>query len=218
MFLPLYPPAFARPVLADGVVRYVGEQVAVVVAETMRQAVDAAEAVVVDYDALPAVVDLEDAAADQTVIHQDLGTNKSYTWELTPDPAAVEAAFASAAHTVSGRYVQQRLLPSPMETRGVLVVPQPFGGDFTLYSATQIPHILRVMLALTVGVPETSLRVVAPSVGGGFGCKLNVCRGSARPRAGSQAPQADPLDRRAKRAFAVDHPGAWADPAHRRGR
>ncbi|HET6875402.1 MAG TPA: molybdopterin cofactor-binding domain-containing protein, partial [Acidimicrobiales bacterium] len=78
------------------------------------------------------------------------------------------------AHTVSATYVQQRLIPSPMEPRGVLVVPQPFGGDFTVYSATQIPHILRVMLALTVGVSETNLRVVAPSVGGGFGCKLNV--------------------------------------------
>jgi carbon-monoxide dehydrogenase large subunit len=108
------------------------------------------------------------------VIHEDLGTNRSYTWELAPDPAAVEEAFASAAHTVTGRYVQQRLLPTPIEPRGVLVIPQPFGGTFTVYSATQIPHILRIMLALTVGVPETSLRVIAPSVGGGFGSKLQV--------------------------------------------
>lgn len=160
--------------LAVGKVHYVGDGLAVVLARSEYEATDAAEAVVVDYEPLPAVVDIEDAASDRVVIHEDLGTNRSYTWELSPDPDAVERAFAEAAHTVSGRYVQQRLIPSPMEPRGVLVVPQPFGGDYTVYSATQIPHILRVMLALTVGVPETNLRVVAPAVGGGFGCKLNV--------------------------------------------
>lgn len=160
--------------LAVGKVCYAGEGVAVVLAQSEYQARDAAEAVVVDYEPLPPVLDLEDAASDRVVLHEELGTNVSYTWELSPDPDAVERAFAEAAHVVSERYVQQRLLPSPMETRGVLVVPQPFGGEYTVYSATQIPHILKVMLALTVGVPETSLRVVAPAVGGGFGCKLNV--------------------------------------------
>jgi carbon-monoxide dehydrogenase large subunit len=160
--------------LAVGKVAYVGDAVAVVVATSEYAAHDAAEAVVVDYEPLPAVVDLEDAASDRVVIHEDLGTNVSYTWELSPDPEAVDAAFASAAHVVSERYVQQRLLPSPMEPRGVLVVPQPYGGDYTVYSATQIPHILKVMLALTAGVDENNLRVVAPAVGGGFGCKLNV--------------------------------------------
>jgi carbon-monoxide dehydrogenase large subunit len=160
--------------LAVGAVRYLGDALAVVVARSEYQAHDAADAVIVEYDPLPAVVDLEDAASDRVVIHEDLGTNRSYTWELSPDKAAVDAAFASAAHVVSRRYVQQRLIPSPMEPRGVLVVPQPFGGDYTIYSATQIPHILKVMLALTVGIPETNLRVVAPAVGGGFGCKLNV--------------------------------------------
>jgi carbon-monoxide dehydrogenase large subunit len=153
---------------------YSGDAVAVIVARSEYEAHDAADAVVVEYDPLPAVLDLEDAASDSVVIHEDLGTNRSYTWELRPDPAAVEKAFAEATHTVHARFVQQRLIPSPMEPRGVLVVPQPFGGDFTIYSATQIPHILKVMLALTVGVPETSLRVIAPAVGGGFGCKLNV--------------------------------------------
>jgi carbon-monoxide dehydrogenase large subunit len=160
--------------LAVGKVCYVGDAVAVVLAHSEYAAHDAAEAVIAEYDPLPPVVDLEDAATDRVVIHDDLGTNRSYTWELAPDPAAVEAAFARAAHMVSARHVQQRLLPSPIEPRGVLVVPQPFGGDFTVYSATQIPHILRVMLALTVGVPETHLRVIVPAVGGGFGCKLNV--------------------------------------------
>jgi carbon-monoxide dehydrogenase large subunit len=155
-------------------VNYVGDAVAVIVATSEYAAHDAVDAVVVDYEPLPTVIDIEDAATDRVVIHEDLGTNVSYTWALNPDDAAVDAAFAAAAHTVSERYVQQRLLPSPMESRGVLVVPQPFGGDFTVYSATQIPHILKVMLALTAGVSETKLRVVAPAVGGGFGCKLNV--------------------------------------------
>ena len=75
---------------------------------------------------------------------------------------------------VKERYIQQRLLPISMEACAVLAVPQPFGGDITLYSATQIPHILKVMVASTLGIPEHQLRVVAPSVGGGFGCKLNV--------------------------------------------
>jgi carbon-monoxide dehydrogenase large subunit len=160
--------------LAVGKVCYAGDAVAVVVARTEYQAQDAVAAVLVDYEPLDPVVDLEAAAVDEVVIHDDLGTNISYTWELTPDAGALDAAFAAAAHTVSGRYVQQRLLPSPMEPRGVLVVPQPFGGDYTVYSSTQIPHILRVMLALAVGIPETNLRVVAPEVGGGFGSKLNV--------------------------------------------
>jgi carbon-monoxide dehydrogenase large subunit len=161
------------PIAVDNV-SYAGEGVAVVLAQSEYQAHDAADAVVVDYEPLPPVLDLEEAVTDRVVVHDDIGTNVSYTWQLDPDPAAVERAFAEAVHTVSERYVQQRLIPSPMEPRGVVVVPQPFGGEFTLYSATQVPHILKVMLALTVGVPESSLRVVAPAVGGGFGCKLNV--------------------------------------------
>ena len=154
--------------------RYVGDGVAVVVAESRIGAKDAAESVVVDYEPLPAVIDLADSLSDRVIINEDLGTNLAYVWELKPDEAKVEAAFASAAHVVKERYVQQRLIPSPMEPRGVLVVPEPFGGDYTVYSATQIPHILKVMLALGLGISETKLRVVAPAVGGGFGCKLNV--------------------------------------------
>ena len=153
---------------------YVGDIVAVVVAETRDQAADAVDAVIVDYDPLDAVVDIEDAAADRVVIHEDLGTNRSYTWTLSPDPEAVERAFAEAAHTVSERYVQQRLIPMAMEPRGVAVVPGVYGGDITVYSSTQIPHILKVMIAATCGVPEHKVRVVAPAVGGGFGSKLEV--------------------------------------------
>jgi aerobic carbon-monoxide dehydrogenase large subunit len=161
------------PITSDKA-RYVGDAVAVVVARSAVAAKDAAEAVVVDYDVLPAVVDLEDSLSDRVVINEDLGTNLAYTWELKPDEAKVDEAFANAAHVVKERYVQQRLIPSAMEPRGVLVVPAPFGGDYTVYSATQIPHILKVMLALGLGISETKIRVIAPAVGGGFGSKLNV--------------------------------------------
>jgi carbon-monoxide dehydrogenase large subunit len=153
---------------------YAGDAVAVVVAETEAAAKDAADEVGVGYDELPAVVDLEDALSDRVVIHDGLGTNRSYTWKLAPNPQAVERAFTDAAYVVSERYVQQRLIPSALEPRAVLVLPSPFGGDFTVYSATQIPHILKVMLSVTTGVAETKLRVIAPAVGGGFGSKLDV--------------------------------------------
>jgi aerobic carbon-monoxide dehydrogenase large subunit len=153
---------------------YVGDIVAVIVAESRYQAADAVDAVVVDYDPLDPVVDIEDAASDRVVIHDDLGTNRSYTWTLSPDTEAVDRAFAEAAHTVDERYLQQRLIPGALEPRGVAAVPGPYGGDLTVYSATQIPHILKIMIAATCGVPEHKVRVIAPAVGGGFGSKLNV--------------------------------------------
>ncbi len=145
-----------------------------VVAESEAAATDAAEVVEVDYDVLPPVVDLEDALSDRVLVHDSLGTNRSYTWELIPNPEAVDEAFANATHQVVERFVQQRLIPCAMETRGVVAVPAVYGGEFTLYTSTQIPHILRVLAALTVGISETKLRVVAPAVGGGFGSKLDV--------------------------------------------
>ena len=160
--------------LAPDYAAYVGDAVAVVLATSAYAAADAAASVVVGYEALPAVVDLEEARSDTRLVHPDLGTNISYTWELVPDAEAVERAFAGAAHVVQETYVQQRLIPAAMEPRGVCVVPEPYGGGLTVYSATQIPHILRTMLAVTTGVAESKLRVVAPSVGGGFGSKLNV--------------------------------------------
>ncbi len=160
--------------LATDEARFAGEGVAVVVAETPEAARDAMEAVVVDYEELPAVLDLGAAAADRALVHTGLGTNTSYVWSLEPDPDAVERAFADATHTVRQRYVQQRLIPMAMEPRGVCIVPEPYGGDVTVYSSTQIPHILKIQLAIILGVAEHRVRVVAPSVGGGFGSKLNV--------------------------------------------
>lgn len=162
--------------LAVSKAAYVGDGVACVLATSDTAARDALEAIVVEYESLPAVVDLEDALSDRVVIHDELGTNKSYTWELKCEGAEgqVDQAFADAAHTVSEHYVHQRLIPMAMEPRAVAAVPQPFGGDITLYSSTQVPHILKVMTALTLGIPEHQMRVVAPAVGGGFGAKLNV--------------------------------------------
>jgi len=153
---------------------YLGDAVAVVLATSEAAAQDAVGAIEVEYEPLDAVIGLEDALSDRVVIHDDLGTNKSYTWELKVGEEAVDAAFASAAHTVKERYIQQRLIPMAMEPRAVAAVPQPYGGGMTLYSATQIPHILKIMTALTLGIPEHQMRVVAPSVGGAFGSKLNV--------------------------------------------
>ncbi|MFZ9794947.1 MAG: xanthine dehydrogenase family protein molybdopterin-binding subunit, partial [Ilumatobacteraceae bacterium] len=155
---------------------YVGDGVAAVLATSETASRDALDAIDVVYEPLPAVIDLEDALSDRVVIHDAIGTNTSYTWNLKVESAegAVEQAFKNAAFTVSERYVQQRLIPMAMEPRAVAAVPQPFGGDVTLYSATQVPHILKVMTAITLGIPEHQMRVVAPSVGGGFGSKLDV--------------------------------------------
>ncbi|MEY2974713.1 MAG: hypothetical protein RIR49_1133 [Actinomycetota bacterium] len=162
--------------LAIGQANYVGDGVACVLATSAEAARDAIELIDVDYEPLEAVIDLEDALSDRVVIHDEIGTNRSYTWDLKIEESegAVDAAFAAARYTVKDRYIQQRLIPAAMEPRAVLAVPQPFGGDMTLYSATQVPHILKVMTALTLGIPEHQMRVIAPAVGGGFGSKLNV--------------------------------------------
>ena len=153
--------------------RFAGEPVAVVVAETRAQAVDASEAVDVDYDPLDVVVDMEAALADgATRVHDEFDSNSCYTWNL--DVGEVEQVFNDAPVVVKERYYHPRLIPNAIEPRGVLCLPNLAQGEFSLYSATQIPHILKTTLALTLGMPEQKLRVVAPEVGGGFGSKLNV--------------------------------------------
>ncbi len=160
--------------VGTGEVHHVGEIVAVVLADTRYQATDAVEKVEVDYEELPAVGSIQAAMADAATAHSDHDTNKAFTWALEPNPDALNDAFANAAHTVTGEFVQQRLIPSAMEPRGVLAVPSPAGGEVTLYSATQVPHILKVMMAATTGISEAKIRVIAPAVGGGFGAKLNI--------------------------------------------
>ncbi|GAW50758.1 MULTISPECIES: xanthine dehydrogenase family protein molybdopterin-binding subunit [unclassified Nocardioides] len=160
-------------------VSFAGEIVAVVVARTAAEARDAAELVDVEYDELPAALDLKKAAADEVLAHPDLGTNKSALWVFDSGEAGtggnVEEAIAKARTdgiVIEREYRQQRLIPAFMEPRSVVV--DPTGEQNTMWSATQIPHIVRFALAATTGVPESKIRVVAPDVGGGFGGKLQV--------------------------------------------
>ena len=153
--------------------RFVGDGVAVVVAETRGEAEDAAEAVQVSYEALPVVLDLEEAAREGApVIHEDLGTNVVVHW--SHGGGGDQSIFDTAPVIVKERYVQPRLIPNAIEPRGCLAQPFPAMGEFTLFSATQIPHIAKVTLSGTCNIPESKLRVVAPDVGGAFGSKLNV--------------------------------------------
>jgi carbon-monoxide dehydrogenase large subunit len=159
--------------LARGEVNFAGEPVAVVLATDRYKAQDALEFIEVDYEPMGVVTDIEKALEDGSpLVHEKFGTNECYTWTLgTGD---IEDAFARADVVVSGRYIQQRLIPSAIETRAVVVHPDPATDAFTMYSSTQVPHFVRDILSAMCGVPQTKLRVVAPEVGGGFGSKLNV--------------------------------------------
>ena len=161
--------------LAVDKVRYVGDAVAVVIAENRYLAADALEAIEVDYEPLAPVLDMNDALVEgSTAVHDDPGTNKCYTWKFgTGD---YEAAKAKADRVFTRHYVNQRLIPMAMEPRAVVAAPTGADGEVTIWSSTQIPHILRVLLALSTGIPENRIRVVAPDVGGGFGSKLQFYR------------------------------------------
>ncbi|WP_244930015.1 xanthine dehydrogenase family protein molybdopterin-binding subunit [Nocardioides sp. W7] len=165
--------------VATGRVAFAGEIVAVVAARTAAEARDAAELVDVEYDVLPPALDLRESAADTVLAHPDLGTNKSALWIFDSNEAGtggdVEAAIAEARSdgiVIEREYRQQRLIPAFMEPRSTVV--DPTGEQLTVWSATQIPHILRFALAATTGIPESKLRVIAPDVGGGFGGKLQT--------------------------------------------
>jgi len=161
-----------HPPLAVDEVRYVGDAVAVVVARDRYAAADALEAIEVDYEPLPPVIDMESALGDETLVHADLGTNRCFTWPFAGGD--YDAVVKDAEVVVKRRFLQQRLIPNAMEPRAVVVAPIGASEEYTVYSATQIPHILRLMLAMVTGIPEHKIRVVAPDVGGGFGSKLNV--------------------------------------------
>ncbi|MCD6022957.1 MAG: xanthine dehydrogenase, molybdenum binding subunit apoprotein [Actinomycetia bacterium] len=158
--------------LASDKVRFNGDAVAVVLAETREQALDAAEAVAVTATELPAVIDIEEAAKDEVIVHDDLGTNVVVHW--SHGGGGDQSVFDSAPVIVQERYVQPRLIPNAIETRGCLAYGVPPVDEWTLVTATQIPHIAKVTLAGTTGIDEHKLRVIAPDVGGGFGSKLNV--------------------------------------------
>jgi carbon-monoxide dehydrogenase large subunit len=161
-----------RPLTADKA-RYAGDGVAVVVAESRALAKDAAELVEVDYEPLPAVTDVAEAVKDSApLVHDEYENNTAFTWPL--QAGEIDKLFSEAAVTVKEHFRQQRLIPNAIEPRSVLVQPTPATGEYTMWSATQVPHIARVTLSGTTGIPETKLRVIAPDVGGGFGSKLNV--------------------------------------------
>ncbi|GAA4347797.1 xanthine dehydrogenase family protein molybdopterin-binding subunit [Variovorax defluvii] len=163
-----------HPVLAIGKVRYVGDHVAIVVAETVEQAKNAAEAVVVDYEELPALVSVADAAKKSSgvTLHDAAPDNQCYKWAIG-DKAAVDATFAKAAHVTKLDLVNNRLVPNPMEPRVAIGSYNRANDEYTLYVANQNPHVERLLMtAFVLGLPEHKVRVIAPDVGGGFGSKI----------------------------------------------
>ena len=156
-----------------------GEIVAVVVARSAAAARDAAELVDVDYEELPVVLDAQEALKDEVLAHPDKGTNKSAFWRLDSAEAgtggSVDEAIAKAREdgiVIEREYRQQRLVPAFMEPRSTVV--DPTGEQVTMWTSTQVPHILRFLIAATTGMPESKIRVIAPDVGGGFGGKLQT--------------------------------------------
>jgi carbon-monoxide dehydrogenase large subunit len=161
-----------HPPLAQGKVRYVGDQVAVVIAETRALARDAAELVEVEYQVLPAVAGAADARATGTpAIHDVAPDNTCYVWAIG-DKAAVEHAFASAAHVTRLDLINNRIVPNAIEPRVVLASYNRADDSYTVYVANQNPHVERWLLSGVLGVAEHRLRVIAPDVGGGFGSKI----------------------------------------------
>jgi carbon-monoxide dehydrogenase large subunit len=162
----------AHPPLAVGKVRHVGDQVAIVIAETRDAARDAAELIEVDYGMLPAVVSMDAALDGGTLVHDDVPNNRCFDWELG-EKDAVEAAFADATHVVSIDLVNNRLIPNAMEPRAAISEYDRSTGQYTLHTTTQNPHVIRLLMgAFVLQIPEHKLRIVAPDVGGGFGSKI----------------------------------------------
>ncbi|MBG6079184.1 xanthine dehydrogenase family protein molybdopterin-binding subunit [Rubrivivax gelatinosus] len=161
-----------HPVLADGKVRYVGDRVALVVAETLEEAKAAAALVEVEYEELPPVIDtaaVEDAGA---AVHDEAPDNRCFVWQIG-DAAGTDAAFAQAAHVTTLTFRNNRLVPNAIEPRAANASYDPAGDDYTLYVANQNPHVERLLMcAFVLGIPEHKMRVVAPDVGGGFGSKI----------------------------------------------
>ncbi len=162
-----------HPALALGKVRYVGDCVAIVVAETRDQAKEAANLIDVDYQELPAVASIEAAEAEGAAqVFDEAPDNVCYDWEVG-DRAATDAAFDEATHVVSIDVVNNRLVPNAIEPRAAIANFDPATGDYTLYTTSQNPHLIRLLLgAFVLGLPEHKLRIVAPDVGGGFGSKI----------------------------------------------
>jgi aerobic carbon-monoxide dehydrogenase large subunit len=166
--------AGGHPALAQGRVRYVGDHVAVIIAETLSQARDASEAIVVDYDVLPAIADTGSARNSSVVVHDVAPDNTVFEWHLG-DKGATDAAFAKAAHVTKLDIVNNRLVPNAMEPRAAVGEYDQGTEGYTLYTTSQNPHVARLVLSAFIGIaPENKLRVIAPDVGGGFGSKIFI--------------------------------------------
>jgi carbon-monoxide dehydrogenase large subunit len=165
----------AWPAMAPETVRFVGQAVAVVIAETRNQAKDAAEAVVVDYEELPAVPNIRAAIAPGAAqLHPEAPGNVVYDWELG-DRKAVDDAFGKAANVVKLELTNNRLVPNAMEPRAAIADYDAAEEHFTLYTTSQNPHVARLVLSAFYNIaPENKLRVIAPDVGGGFGSKIFI--------------------------------------------
>ena len=156
--------------LAKSEVKHVGDPVAAVLGEDRYAVVDAAEQVLVDFDPLPVVLDPEEALKDQTILHPSLGTNKTHEWSL--GGGDIEAGLRDADVVIERRIVNHRIAGAAIEPRAVLAEDRV--GSLTMWSSTQVPHILRIFLSVLLGISQERIRVVAPEVGGGFGSKLQV--------------------------------------------
>ncbi len=162
-----------HPVLATGKVRHVGDPVAVVVAASKQEAKNAAELLVVDYDDMPGIASVRDAIAPGApLVHDEVPGNVCFDWHIG-DKAIVDQAFAHAAHVVELDLTNNRLVPNAMEPRAAIGEFDRSSGEFTLYTTSQNPHVIRLLMgAFVLHIPEHKLRVVAPDVGGGFGSKI----------------------------------------------
>ena len=182
-------PETPRPPLAEGEVRFVGDPVALVIAEDRYVAEDAAEAVAVDYEPRPAIVDYLAAEASDVLVHEAHGSN--LIGQVGGRPASALAdVFAGAAHVASATVAQQAYAAVPMEGRGLVVDPSPATGELTIHAATQSPHEVRLFCSRLLGIPEHRIRVVMRDTGGGFGQKIMVqrdemCLMLAAPRVGA---------------------------------
>ncbi len=201
-----------RPVLAHGKVRHVGDAYAIVVAELLEQARDAAEAVVADITELPAIVDMADAIANSdNRVHDEIANNVCFDWGWIEDNrAAVDAAFKSAPHVTTLELVNNRLAPNAMEPRASIGDYDSGTEDYKLYTTSQNPHLHRLLIAAFVmGMPENKLTVIAPDVGGGFGSKIYHYGEEAAVLAASKA-----IDRPVK--WVADRSEAFLSDAHGR--
>src|SRR6056300_1157573 len=163
----------AHPPIAKDKVRYVGEIIAVIIAETLEDAKNAAELIDVNYDDIPVIIDMQEALDNSKgLVHDEIESNVCYDWEIG-DSEAVDKAISEATHITTLNIRNNRLIPNAMETRSAIGDYEHATGQYTLYTTSQNPHVIRLLMgAFVLGLPEHKLRVIAPDVGGGFGSKI----------------------------------------------